>query len=114
MSRLQGHRDSIPAIQQVIRRRLSGPLLLPPLWRRHSCQDQHQRQSAVNGIPLDRLQEIYSQALASHDELRQEVGWRDGEDLQHRSLGSGFEPGTAALRTEASVYGLCSLYCTGP
>ncbi|MEQ2164578.1 hypothetical protein GOODEAATRI_008039 [Goodea atripinnis] len=70
MSRLQGHRDSIPAIQQVIRRRLSGPLLLPPLWRRHSCQDQHQRQYGVNGIPLDRLQEIYSQALASHDELR--------------------------------------------
>ncbi|MED6239234.1 hypothetical protein ATANTOWER_003799 [Ataeniobius toweri] len=70
MSRLQGHRDSLPATQQAIRRRFSGPLLLPPLWRRHSCQDQHQRLSAVNGIPLDRLQEIYSQALASHDELR--------------------------------------------
>lgn len=71
--RVQGRRESLPAVHQVVRRRFSGPLLLPPLWRRHSCQERPydaRRPSAVNGLPLERLEELYSQALASHDEHR--------------------------------------------
>ncbi|KAI3368213.1 hypothetical protein L3Q82_007940 [Scortum barcoo] len=69
----QGRRESLPVVHQAVRRRFSGPLLLPPLWRRHSCQDhpgRTRRTSGVHGLPLDRLEELYSQALASHDEHR--------------------------------------------
>ncbi|XP_028442490.1 cAMP-specific 3',5'-cyclic phosphodiesterase 4D [Perca flavescens] len=71
MSRLEGRRDSVPAVQQAVRRRFSGPLLLPPLWRRHSCQERpcdSRRPSITHGLPLDRLEVLYRQALASHDE----------------------------------------------
>ncbi|CAK6972170.1 cAMP-specific 3'%2C5'-cyclic phosphodiesterase 4D-like isoform X3 [Scomber scombrus] len=76
MSRLEGRRESLPVINQVVRRRCSGPLLLPPLSRRHSCQDRPfdgRRLSTTNGLPLDRLEILYSRALASHDESRFDV-----------------------------------------
>lgn len=68
----QGRRDSLP-VHHVVRRRFSGPVVLPPLWRRHSCQENQydgRRMSALPGLPLHRLEELYSQALASHDEHR--------------------------------------------
>ncbi|KAM7388034.1 hypothetical protein PAMP_024235 [Pampus punctatissimus] len=68
-----GRQESLPVVHQVVRRRFSGPLLLPPLWRRDSCQERPydaRRLSAANCLPLDRLEELYSQALASHDENR--------------------------------------------
>ncbi|XP_033936572.1 3',5'-cyclic-AMP phosphodiesterase 4C-like isoform X4 [Pseudochaenichthys georgianus] len=78
MSRLevQGRRDSLPAVHQAVRRRFSGPLLLPPLWRRHSCQEhpwETRRSSVTHTLPLERLEELYIQALASHDEHRFDV-----------------------------------------
>ncbi|XP_010771115.1 cAMP-specific 3',5'-cyclic phosphodiesterase 4D-like isoform X1 [Notothenia coriiceps] len=78
MSRLkvQGRRDSLPAVHQAVRRRFSGPLLLPPLWRRHSCQEhpwETRRSSVTHTLPLERLEELYTQALASHDEHRFDV-----------------------------------------
>ncbi|XP_051231965.1 cAMP-specific 3',5'-cyclic phosphodiesterase 4D isoform X3 [Dicentrarchus labrax] len=76
MSRLEGRRESLPVVNQAVRRRFSGPLLLPPLWRRHSCQDRPldtRRASAVHALPLDRLEVLYSRALASHDEHRFDV-----------------------------------------
>ncbi|XP_063747248.1 3',5'-cyclic-AMP phosphodiesterase 4D-like isoform X5 [Eleginops maclovinus] len=76
MSRLEGRRKSQPAVHQAVRRRFSGPLLLPPLWRRHSCQEhpwETRRSSMTHTLPLDRLEELYSQALASHDENRFDV-----------------------------------------
>ncbi|XP_027883374.1 cAMP-specific 3',5'-cyclic phosphodiesterase 4C isoform X3 [Xiphophorus couchianus] len=99
MSRFQNRRESLPTVQQVVRRRFSGPLLLPPLWRRHSCQDQHPREtrrlSAINVIPLDRLQEIYSQALASHDELRFDV--ENGLSVGRSPLDSQTSPGSGLV-----------------
>ncbi|XP_061594565.1 cAMP-specific 3',5'-cyclic phosphodiesterase 4D isoform X3 [Cololabis saira] len=76
MSRLESRRESIPAVHHVVRRRFSGPVLLPPLWRRHSSQDgryDSRRHSVVPGLPLDRLEVLYRQALASHDEHRFDV-----------------------------------------
>ncbi|XP_033936570.1 3',5'-cyclic-AMP phosphodiesterase 4C-like isoform X2 [Pseudochaenichthys georgianus] len=76
MSRLEGRRDSLPAVHQAVRRRFSGPLLLPPLWRRHSCQEhpwETRRSSVTHTLPLERLEELYIQALASHDEHRFDV-----------------------------------------
>ncbi|KAF3835282.1 hypothetical protein F7725_027840 [Dissostichus mawsoni] len=49
------------------------PLLLPPLWRRHSCQEhpwETRRSSVTHTLPLERLEELYIHALASHDEHR--------------------------------------------
>ncbi|XP_061153257.1 cAMP-specific 3',5'-cyclic phosphodiesterase 4D isoform X3 [Syngnathus typhle] len=77
MSWLEGRRESLPVAQQVVRRRYSGPLLLPPLRRRHSCQDHHsdsRRFSAAHGLPLHRLEVLYCRALASHDEHRSQLG----------------------------------------
>ncbi|XP_038157836.1 cAMP-specific 3',5'-cyclic phosphodiesterase 4C-like isoform X3 [Cyprinodon tularosa] len=99
MSQLQDRRDSVPAAHQLVRRRFSGQLLLPPLWRRHSCQDPHSRDtrrpSTSNGIPLDRLQEIYSQALASHDELRFDV--ENGLSVGRSPLDSQTSPGSGLV-----------------
>ncbi|KAM4740079.1 3',5'-cyclic-AMP phosphodiesterase 4C isoform 2-T2 [Anableps anableps] len=99
MSKLQGRRESLPAVHQAVRRRFSGPLLLPPLWRRHSCQDQHprdvRRPSGVNVIPLERLQEIYSQALASHDEYRFDV--ENGLSVGRSPLDSQTSPGSGLV-----------------
>ncbi|XP_074490809.1 3',5'-cyclic-AMP phosphodiesterase 4C isoform X5 [Sebastes fasciatus] len=71
MSWLEGRRESLPAVNQAVRRRFSGPLLLPPLWRRNSCQEppnDNRRLSAAHGLPLDQLEMLYRRALASHDE----------------------------------------------
>ncbi|CAB1421888.1 unnamed protein product [Pleuronectes platessa] len=62
-----------PVINQAVRRRFSGPLQLPPLHRRHSSQEHSydtRRLSAAHGLPLERLEVLYSRALASHDEHR--------------------------------------------
>lgn len=70
---VQGRRESLPGVRQAVRRRFSGTLMLPPLWRRHSCQDHpcdNRRSSAAHALPLDRLEVLYSRALASHDEHR--------------------------------------------
>ncbi|KAG7513843.1 hypothetical protein JOB18_018084 [Solea senegalensis] len=67
MSWLESRRDSLPLVHQAVRRRFSGPLLLPPLRRRHSCQE-HTRLSTAHGVPLDQLEVLYRRALASHDE----------------------------------------------
>ncbi|GLD49876.1 cAMP-specific 3',5'-cyclic phosphodiesterase 4D-like isoform X1 [Lates japonicus] len=76
---MAGRRDSLPVVHQAVRRRFSGPLLLPPLWRRHSCQDHpHDTRrvtAAAHGLPLDRLEVLYSRALASHDEHRVRSRW---------------------------------------
>ncbi|KAM6938658.1 3',5'-cyclic-AMP phosphodiesterase 4C-like isoform 1-T1 [Lycodopsis pacificus] len=67
MSWLEGRQESLPAVHQAVRRRFSGPLQLPPLWRRHSCQEHpydHRRPSATLGLPLDRLEVLYRRALA--------------------------------------------------
>lgn len=68
----QGRGESLPAAHLVVRRRFSGTLLLPPLRRRHSCQE-HQWESrqvpAAHAVhALDRLEGLYRQALASRDE----------------------------------------------
>ncbi|XP_054458940.1 cAMP-specific 3',5'-cyclic phosphodiesterase 4D-like [Anoplopoma fimbria] len=71
LGELQGRQEPLPAVNQAVRRRFSGPLLLPPLWRRHSCQEHpcdNRRPSATLGLPLDRLEVLYRRALASHDE----------------------------------------------
>uniref|UniRef100_A0A3Q4ICB7 Phosphodiesterase n=1 Tax=Neolamprologus brichardi TaxID=32507 RepID=A0A3Q4ICB7_NEOBR len=60
---MQHFRDSIPVGNHVVRRRFSGPLLLPPLWRRHSHQDHSidtRRTSPGHMLPLARLEELYS------------------------------------------------------
>lgn len=59
-------------VHHVVRRRFSGSVVLPPLSRRHSSQDHpyDARRSAVHGLPLDRLEVLYSRALAIHDEHR--------------------------------------------
>lgn len=70
---LQGRRESLPVVHQVVRRRFSGPLLLPPLRRRHSCQDHNSDPrlfSAAYGLPLHRLEALYCRALTTHDEHR--------------------------------------------
>ncbi|KAG8003129.1 cAMP-specific 3', partial [Nibea albiflora] len=70
-----GRRESLPVVNQAVRRRYSGQLMLPPLWRRHSCQDptlDTRRASTAQALPLDRLEVLYSRALASHDEHRRE------------------------------------------
>lgn len=70
---MQHRRESLPAIHQAVRRRLSGPLLLPPIWRRHSCQENPNdtwRGSGANTLPLGQLEALYSRALASRDENR--------------------------------------------
>ncbi|KAJ3598903.1 hypothetical protein NHX12_032866 [Muraenolepis orangiensis] len=56
------------AIQKAVRRRLSGPLLLPPLSRRHSSAD-HPRDRLLNyhqnqhQLPLAQLEALYHRAL---------------------------------------------------
>ncbi|XP_053285945.1 cAMP-specific 3',5'-cyclic phosphodiesterase 4D isoform X2 [Pleuronectes platessa] len=76
MSWLEPRRESLPVINQAVRRRFSGPLQLPPLHRRHSSQEHSydtRRLSAAHGLPLERLEVLYSRALASHDEHRFDV-----------------------------------------
>ncbi|TWW58112.1 hypothetical protein D4764_07G0008310 [Takifugu flavidus] len=57
--------ESLPAV----RRRFSGPIILPPLSRRYSSD--HLREgrwaSSLHGLPLDRLEVLYNRALAIYD-----------------------------------------------
>ncbi|XP_047198770.1 cAMP-specific 3',5'-cyclic phosphodiesterase 4D isoform X5 [Hippoglossus stenolepis] len=76
MSWLEPRRESLPVVNQAVRRRFSGPLLLPPLHRRHSSQEHPcdtRRLSAAHVLPLERLEVLYSRALASRDEHRFDV-----------------------------------------
>ncbi|XP_056270084.1 cAMP-specific 3',5'-cyclic phosphodiesterase 4C isoform X2 [Pseudoliparis swirei] len=60
MSGLEG-----PAGRPAVRRRFSGPLLLPPLWRRHSSQERpHDHRLPA----LERLEVLFKRAVASHGE----------------------------------------------
>ncbi|XP_038571440.1 cAMP-specific 3',5'-cyclic phosphodiesterase 4D-like isoform X2 [Micropterus salmoides] len=98
MSWLEGRRESLPVIHQAVRRRFSGPLLLPPLWRRHSCQEHPcdtRRLSAAQGLPLDRLEVLYSRALASHDEHRFDV--ENGLSVGRSPLDSQTSPGSGLV-----------------
>ncbi|XP_041861366.1 cAMP-specific 3',5'-cyclic phosphodiesterase 4D-like isoform X3 [Melanotaenia boesemani] len=97
MSRLQGRRESLPAIQQVVRRRFSGTILLPPLRRRYSQDHPYDnlRQPAVHGLPLDRLEVLYSRALASHDEHRFDV--ENGLSVGRSPLDSQTSPGSGLV-----------------
>ncbi|XP_049588372.1 3',5'-cyclic-AMP phosphodiesterase 4C isoform X2 [Syngnathus scovelli] len=98
MSWLEGRRESLPVAQQVVRRRYSGPLLLPPLRRRHSCQDHHsdtRRFSAAHGLPLHRLEVLYCRALASHDEHRFDV--ENGLSVGRSPLDSQTSPGSGLV-----------------
>nr|XP_020467710.1 cAMP-specific 3',5'-cyclic phosphodiesterase 4C isoform X1 [Monopterus albus]XP_020467711.1 cAMP-specific 3',5'-cyclic phosphodiesterase 4C isoform X1 [Monopterus albus] len=98
MSWMEGHWDSLPAVRQVVRRRFSGPLLLPPLWRRHSCQERPcdvRRLSAVHGLPLEQLEVLYSRALASHDEHRFDV--ENGLSVGRSPLDSQISPGSGLV-----------------
>lgn len=65
---VQGCRESLPVAHQVVRRRFSGPLLLPPLSRRHSGDTR--RASAAPALPIDSLEVLYCRALTSRDEHR--------------------------------------------
>ncbi|XP_029356509.1 cAMP-specific 3',5'-cyclic phosphodiesterase 4C-like isoform X2 [Echeneis naucrates] len=89
MSGLEGRRVSLPVVHQAVRRRFSGPLLLPPLWRRHSCQERPSdawRPATAHGLPLDRLEVLYSRAL----ERQQEGGFDldNGMSIGHSLLDS--------------------------
>ncbi|XP_030582844.1 cAMP-specific 3',5'-cyclic phosphodiesterase 4D isoform X2 [Archocentrus centrarchus] len=98
MSRLEQCRDPRPMVNQVVRRRFSGPLLLPPLWRRHSHQDhsyEQRRPSAVHSLPLARLEELYSQALANHDDHRFDV--ENGLSVGRSPLDSQTSPGSGLV-----------------
>ncbi|XP_060889911.1 cAMP-specific 3',5'-cyclic phosphodiesterase 4D isoform X2 [Labrus mixtus] len=98
MSRFESRRESLPAIHQAVRRRFSGQLLLPPLSRRHSCQEhQHDtyRASTLHGLPLDRLEVLYRRALASHDEHRFDV--ENGLSVGRSPLDSQTSPGSGLV-----------------
>uniref|UniRef100_A0A3P8QXF6 Phosphodiesterase n=1 Tax=Astatotilapia calliptera TaxID=8154 RepID=A0A3P8QXF6_ASTCA len=98
MSRLEHFRDSIPVGNHVVRRRFSGPLLLPPLWRRHSHQDHSfdtRRTSQGHMLPLARLEELYSLALATHDEHRFDV--ENGLSVGRSPLDSQTSPGSGLV-----------------
>ncbi|XP_067370478.1 3',5'-cyclic-AMP phosphodiesterase 4C-like isoform X4 [Channa argus] len=93
-----GRRDSLPVVQHAVRRRFSGSVVLPPLWRRHSCQDHAydgRRMSAVHGVPLDRLEVLYRRALASHDEHRFDV--ENGLSVGRSPLDSQTSPGSGLV-----------------
>nr|XP_046246881.1 cAMP-specific 3',5'-cyclic phosphodiesterase 4D-like isoform X2 [Scatophagus argus] len=98
MSWLEVRRESLPAAHQVVRRRFSGPLLLPPLGRRHSCQERPcdtRRTSAAHALPLDRLEVLYSRALASHDEHCFDV--ENGLSVGRSPLDSQTSPGSGLV-----------------
>ncbi|TKS74354.1 cAMP-specific 3',5'-cyclic phosphodiesterase 4D [Collichthys lucidus] len=98
MSRLEGRRESLPAANQAVRRRYSGQLVLPPLWRRHSCQDptlDTRRASTAQALALDRLEVLYSRALASHDEHRFDV--ENGLSVGRSPLDSQTSPGSGLV-----------------
>ncbi|XP_029005310.1 cAMP-specific 3',5'-cyclic phosphodiesterase 4D [Betta splendens] len=98
MSWLEARRDSVPVAQHAVRRRFSGPVVLPPLWRRHSCQEHPnytRRPSALHGLPLQQLEVLYSQALASHDEHRFDV--ENGLSVGRSPLDSQTSPGSGLV-----------------
>ncbi|XP_040039396.1 3',5'-cyclic-AMP phosphodiesterase 4C isoform X2 [Gasterosteus aculeatus] len=98
MSWLEGRRESLPLVHQVVRRRCSGPLMLPPLWRRHSCQEHphdNRRLSATLGLPLERLEVLYRRALASHDEQSFDV--ENGLSAGRSPLDSQTSPGSGLV-----------------
>ncbi|XP_061636613.1 cAMP-specific 3',5'-cyclic phosphodiesterase 4D-like isoform X3 [Phyllopteryx taeniolatus] len=98
MSWLEGRRESLPVVHHVVRRRYSGLLLLPPLRRRHSCQDHHsdtRRFSATHGLPLHRLEALYCQALANHDENRFDV--ENGLSVGRSPLDTQTSPGSGLV-----------------
>ncbi|XP_026178812.1 cAMP-specific 3',5'-cyclic phosphodiesterase 4D isoform X7 [Mastacembelus armatus] len=99
MSWLEDRRDSLPAVHQLVRRRFSGPLLLPPLWRRHSCQEHPchtRRSSAAHGLPqLDQLEVLYNRAFASHDEHCFDV--ENGLSVGRSPLDSQTSPGSGLV-----------------
>ncbi|XP_057696269.1 cAMP-specific 3',5'-cyclic phosphodiesterase 4D-like isoform X7 [Corythoichthys intestinalis] len=98
MSWFESSRDLLPVVHQVVRRRYSGPLLLPPLRRRHSCQDHHSethRFSTTHGLPLHRLEALYCRALASHDEHRFDV--ENGLSVGRSPLDAQTSPGSGLV-----------------
>ncbi|XP_029987248.1 cAMP-specific 3',5'-cyclic phosphodiesterase 4D-like isoform X2 [Sphaeramia orbicularis] len=98
MSWVKDRRESLPITHQAVRRRFSGPLLLPPLWRRHSCQERPcdaRRPSATHNLPLDRLEVLYRRALASHDEHRFDV--ENGLSVGRSPLDSQTSPGSGLV-----------------
>ncbi|XP_024134275.1 cAMP-specific 3',5'-cyclic phosphodiesterase 4D isoform X2 [Oryzias melastigma] len=101
MSRLergvQSRRVSLPSVNVVLRR-FSGTVMLPPLSRRDSCQDHsldNRRPSAVNGLPLDRLEVLYKRALAGHDDYRFDV--ENGLPVGRSPLDSQTSPGSGLV-----------------
>ncbi|XP_068175931.1 3',5'-cyclic-AMP phosphodiesterase 4C-like isoform X2 [Antennarius striatus] len=98
MSWLEDCREALPAVHQAVRRRFSGQLLLPPLWRRHSYQDHpfsHRRASAVLALPLDQLEVLYKQALVNHDENRFDM--ENGMAVGRSPLDSQTSPGSGLV-----------------
>ncbi|XP_061831914.1 3',5'-cyclic-AMP phosphodiesterase 4C-like isoform X3 [Nerophis lumbriciformis] len=98
MSWLEARRESLPVVHQVVRRRYSGPLHLPPLRRRHSCQEHpsdSRRFSASYGLPLHRLEALYRRALASHDEHRFDV--ENGLSVGRSPLDAQTSPGSGLV-----------------
>ncbi|CAL8252042.1 unnamed protein product [Merluccius merluccius] len=70
---LAQRRESLPVVQYTVRRQFSGPLLLPPLSRRHSSAEHHwdqcrllnhQKHQKHQNLPLAKLEALYIQALA--------------------------------------------------
>ncbi|XP_068599841.1 3',5'-cyclic-AMP phosphodiesterase 4C-like [Brachionichthys hirsutus] len=98
MSWLEDRRDSLPAVHQAVRRRFSGQLLLPPLWRRHSYQEHpfyYRRASAALALPLDNLEVLYNQALVSRDENRFDM--ENGMAVGRSPLDSQTSPGSGLV-----------------
>ncbi|XP_075878807.1 3',5'-cyclic-AMP phosphodiesterase 4C isoform X3 [Nelusetta ayraudi] len=94
----EGRGASLLAAHQVVRRRFSGTLLLPPLRRRHSCQEhqwESRHASGAHALPVERLEELYSQALASRDEHRFDV--ENGLSVGRSPLDSQTSPGSGLV-----------------
>ncbi|TNM87782.1 hypothetical protein fugu_006003 [Takifugu bimaculatus] len=93
MSWLEVRGESLPAV----RRRFSGPIILPPLSRRYSSD--HLREgrwaSSLHGLPLDRLEVLYNRALAIYDKHSFDV--ENGLSVGRSPLDSQTSPGSGLV-----------------
>ncbi|KAL7854539.1 hypothetical protein SRHO_G00167290 [Serrasalmus rhombeus] len=86
--------ESVPKPSYAVRRRFSGPLLLPPLARRHSTLDTKKLldlealyKTAIANIEAHNLDTI-SDAQSEHRSNGREIKWEKGQ--QEGRQGGGF------------------------